>query len=278
MYSEETLSDGFAGVPRQPGSAAARMVRFAVLGPLGVQRGGVDHAPTSPKLLQLLALLAVRPGRIVTSDTIVQELWAGVPPRSVRTTLHTYIYHLRRCIDADGPAGNAETMLATKAPGYVLRVDAEQVDLFRFGRLRQEGLELQRRGRHAEAAHRYRAALRLWSGPPFSNVHCGPVLSAYAVELDEQRRGTQHLRIEAEIAGGHHRELIGELCSLSAANPLDEALHVQLMRVLGRSGRRSDAVSVYRDLRRRLTDELGVEPCDELQLLHRDLLSEGEHR
>lgn len=274
MYAEQRLSDGLAAVtPPSPESA----VRFTILGPLEVLKDDIDYAPTTPKILQLLALFVMRPGRMVHMDTIIQELWAADPPRSVRTTMHTYVYHLRRCIDQHGLAADGAEMLSTKPPGYVFHITPDQVDSFAFTRLQQQGQELQRQSRFAEAADTFRAALDLWSGPPFANVHCGSVLSAYTTELLEQRRATLHQRIEADITSGRHRELIGELRSLTTGNPLDEALHAQLMRALGRSGRRSDAMAVYRTLRMRLSHELGVEPCDELQLLHRDLLTDGDH-
>jgi DNA-binding SARP family transcriptional activator len=268
MYSE---------LPR-PDAPDDGEVTFTVLGPLEVLRGGVDHAPTTPKVLQLLAVLVMRPGRMVHIDTLIRELWSDNPPRTVRTTLHTYVYHLRRCIDQNGLAADGEKMLATKQSGYAFYIDPARVDTHRFVRLRQLGHEHQDAGDHAAAADAYRAALDLWSGPPLANVHCGPILSAYRTELLEQRRSVLHLRIEAEIVSGKHRELIGELRSLATGSPLDEALHGQLMRVLGRSGRRSDAMAVYRRLRSRLAGELGVEPCDDLQVLHRELISEGDHR
>ncbi|WP_329044017.1 AfsR/SARP family transcriptional regulator [Amycolatopsis sp. NBC_01488] len=253
-------------------------VRFTVLGPLEVLRDGVDYAPSAPKVLSLLAVLVMRPGKMVHIDTLIRELWSDHPPRTVRTTLHTYVYHLRRCIVQNGLAADAEAMLVTKQSGYTFHIDPSQVDTHRFARLQQAGHEHQDAGDQAAAADAYRAALDVWSGTPFTNVQCGPVLSAYRTELLEQRRGVLHLRIEAEILSGRHRELIGELRSLTTGSPLDEALHGQLMRALGRSGRRSDAMAVYRMLRTRLAGELGVEPCDDLQLLHRELISEGGHR
>ncbi|WP_020670835.1 AfsR/SARP family transcriptional regulator [Amycolatopsis nigrescens] len=251
-------------------------MRFNLLGPLEVVKNGIDYAPSPPKILQLLAMLVIRPGKIVHIDSITHELWANDPPRSVRKTIHTYVHNLRRCIEQNGLAADGEALLVTKSPGYLFRIDPEQVDLFTFQRLHQRGRELLRQHEHLDAARSLRSALDLWAGPPMANVHCGPVLSSYVVELLEQRRSARHLRIEAEIDGGLHRELIGELRSLVASNPLDEGLHGQLIRVLGRSGRRSDAMAAYRRLRARLNNELGVEPCDELQSLHHDLLSEGE--
>ncbi|MFD1151043.1 AfsR/SARP family transcriptional regulator [Saccharothrix hoggarensis] len=277
MYAEDPLSDELTGSslpepPTPPGGA----VRFTLLGPLEIRRNGVDHAPTTPKVLQLLGMLVRRPGRVVHIDSIVRELWADNPPRSVRTTMHTYVYQLRRCIEENQLAPFGEPMLVTKAPGYVLRISPEQVDVFEFQALQRRGRELLDHGRFAEAARCFRAALDLWSGSPLGNVQCGQVLSAYVLELTEERRSTLHLRIEAEIGAGAHHELIGELRSLISRNPMDEALHSQLMRVLGRSGRRSDALAAYRQLRARLNGELGVEPCDELQVLHRNLLCEGD--
>ncbi|MEU3626836.1 AfsR/SARP family transcriptional regulator [Amycolatopsis coloradensis] len=277
MYAGSRVSDTHHGSAPNPNpDLSASPVRFTLLGPLELVRDGIDYAPTTPKLLQVLAMLVMSPGKIVHIDTIVQELWANDPPRSVRTTMHTYVYQLRRCIDENDLAPYGETMLATKPPGYVFRIAPEQVDVFEFQTLQKQGRELQLRGEHAEAAKTFRSALDLWSGPPLANVHCGSVLSAYAVDLVEQRRSTLHLRIEADISAGMRHELIGELRSLVTANPLDEALHGQLIRVLGRSGRRSDALATYRQVRARLNNELGVEPCDELQILHHDLLSEGE--
>ncbi|WP_116049823.1 AfsR/SARP family transcriptional regulator [Amycolatopsis palatopharyngis] len=254
------------------------VVSFSILGPVEVLKNGIDYAPTTPKILQLLAMLIARPGKIVHIDSIINELWEDGPPRSVRTTVHTYVYHLRRFIEQNGLAADAESMLVTRAPGYVLRIDPAQVDVFTFQRLHRQGRELLDRGEHARAANCFRSALDLWSGPPVANVQCGPVLSAYGVELLEQRRNAHYLRIEADINGGLHRELVGELRSLVAANPLDERMHGQLLRVLAHSGRRSDAMASYRQLRERLNEDLGVEPCDELQVLHRALLSEGDPR
>jgi DNA-binding SARP family transcriptional activator len=261
-----------------PPTEPDRSVTFTLLGQLQVVKDGADHAPTAPKVLQLMGLLLMRPGSVVHNDTIVDELWAGRPPRSVRSTMQTYVYHLRKCIEQRGLAADPEAMLATRLPGYVLNVTPEQVDVFTFGELCQKGRALVAVGRHAEAAAAFRAALSLWSGPPLANVACGPVLSRYVVDLEEQRRNANHLRIESEIACGAHRELIGELRSSTAADRLDEMLHGQLMRVLAHSGRRSEAMTAFRELRTRLVDELGVEPCSELQNLYLDLLTGSADR
>lgn len=250
-------------------------VTFTLLGAVEILRGGVDFAPTAPKVLQLMSLLLLAPGRVVPSGTIVDELWGERPPRSVRTTMQTYVYHLRRCIEQNGLADDAERMLATRPPGYVLRIAPEQTDVGRFARLHREGRDLLVAGRSVEAAGVLRRALDLWSGPPLVNVSCGDVLSRHAVTLTEQLRDARHLWTEAEIASGGHRGLVAELRSRAAADDLDEELHGQLITVLARSGRRSEAMATYLDLRRRLVDELGIEPSDTLRTLHHDLLSDA---
>ncbi|SNR31658.1 transcriptional activator domain-containing protein [Haloechinothrix alba] len=155
-------------------------------------------------------------------------------------------------------------------------VDPARIDVFTFRQLFQEGRDLLERDHYSAAARSLRAALSLWTGPPMANVNCGPVLSSYAVDLQEQRRAAQHLRIQAELQAGSHRELIGELRALVGVEPCEEAMHGQLMRVLSLSGRRSDALATYRKLRTVLNEELGVEPCEELQRLHHELLSAGD--
>lgn len=276
MHPEVTVWDK-PGRPasRSPAGESRNSVTFTLLGPLQVIKDGQDYAPTAPKMLQLLAMLLLRPGKIVQVDSIIEELWANEPPRSVRTTMQTYVYQLRKCIEQNGLAPDGDALLVTKSPGYVFRIHPQQVDVFAFDRRCRQGRQLLDEGHYDEAARAFRSALSLWSGAPMVNVNCGAVLSAYAVELQERRRNAQHLRIQAEIDGGMHHDLIGELRSLVTANPLDEGLHGQLMRVLGMSGRRSDAMATYRDLHARLNSELGVDPCDELQSLHHELLSAG---
>jgi DNA-binding SARP family transcriptional activator len=256
------------GTSTEPNGVA---VCARLLGPLELHSGGVDRAPTTPKLLQLLAMLLIRPGKTVHIDSLVHELWNDTPPRSVRRTLHTYVHHLRRHLDPEGEGG----LLVTSPPGYRLDVDAGVIDVSEFQRLHRVGRELLAEGDNTAAAHAFRTALDLWSGPPLANIHCGPTLAAYTVYLLEHRRNARDLWIEAEILAGRHREMLGVLRSLTTANPLDETLHGQLIRALWLSGRRSDALASYQWLRARRDDELGVDPCAELRELHRELLSEG---
>ncbi|PSL52695.1 DNA-binding SARP family transcriptional activator [Saccharothrix carnea] len=248
-------------------------VRFSVLGPVEVWLGERDCTPKAPKVLQVLAFLLLRANRTVRTEPLIQELWGEDPPRSALTTIQTYAYQLRRLFVREGLAENGEDMLVTRSHGYALYVEPEQLDVHRFWALRDEGRALMQQNRFAEAAPRLRAALDLWSENPLVNVRLGAHLSAYVVDLQEQRRNTQQFAIEAEMELGLHRELIGELRAMTATHPLDEWFHWQLMMVLDRSGRRSEALHVYRSLRSTLNDELGIDPSREVQELHSRLLS-----
>ncbi|MEO3930631.1 AfsR/SARP family transcriptional regulator [Micromonosporaceae bacterium B7E4] len=248
------------------------MVRFRALGPLEIVHGGRECTPSAPKVLQVLALLVLRANQIVHMDTLIEQLWGEHPPRSALTTIQTYIYQLRRFLERNAFVGNGEEIVVTRVPGYILRVDPRQIDLQRFEQLAAIGRDQFRQGQYAEAARHLRAALALWTGSPLANVHLGGQLAGYVANLQEQRRAVLHLRIQSDIELGLHRELIGELRSLVVLHPLDEWLHGQLIRVLDRSGRRSDALMVYHGLRHTLDAELGIPPSAEIQEIHQRLL------
>ncbi len=247
-------------------------VKFTTLGSLQIWNGHRDCSPKTPKVLQVLALLLVRANRTVRTESLIQELWGEEPPRSALTTIQTYIYQLRRLVEREQLAASGEDMLITRSPGYTLVIQSGQLDLQTFCDLREEGRVHFGHRRFAEASSNLRAALKLWTENPLANVKLGAQLSAHVVDLQEQRRNTLQLAIESEMELGLHRELIAELRSMTAVYPLDEWFHQQLMRVLVRSGRRSDALWVFRNLRSTLGDELGIDPSPETQKLHSELL------
>ncbi len=250
-------------------------LEFNLLGKVEIRRGTKAYGPTAPKLLQTLALLLTEAGMVVQSESLINELWDERPPASAQRTMQTYVYQLRKLLKDNNLVDRPERVLRTEAPGYLLAIDRSQVDGFHFDQLSDRGRAELADGRFEQAARSLRSALGLWSGPPLANVECGPLLSAYAVNLQERRREVHSLRIQAEMEAGMHRELIGELRALTTANPLDEHLHAQLIRVLDRSGRRGEALYAYHGLRDGLLKELGVEPCSELQQLHLDMLAKG---
>jgi DNA-binding SARP family transcriptional activator len=258
--------------PRYDDSAAPR---FSVLGPVEMRRNDRDYSPTAPKLRQLLALLLMRSGHPVHTDSIIHEVWSQEPPRSVRTDVRTLVDQLRRCIEDADPAASGRHVLAARHQGYVLRVEPRHIDVVVFQQLVLQGQEKFHAGQYEDAARLLRSGLALWSGAPMANVACGPVLSSYVVELQEQLRTARYLRIQAGIESGHGQDLIEDLHALVASDPLDEGSHAQLMQVLTNAGRRAAAAALYRQLREHLIAERGLEPCENLQRLHFRLLRAG---
>ncbi|PZG53346.1 hypothetical protein C1I98_05485 [Spongiactinospora gelatinilytica] len=246
--------------------------RFTVLGPMEVMHGGRACTPSAPKVRQVLALLLVSANRLVLVDSIIQELWGNNPPKSALTTTQTYIYHLRSLIERERLSGTGRELLVTKPFGYTLLVDQDQLDQGRFDRLVTQAAGLLRQGRYEAASADLREALALWQGPPLANVTQGPLLRSHVVHLADRRTHAMELRIEADLHLGRHRDLIGELRSLIAENPLHEWLHAQLVNVLSQAGRRAEALAAFQNLREILARELGLDPSPAVQRLHREVL------
>ncbi|OIK06004.1 AfsR/SARP family transcriptional regulator [Streptomyces monashensis] len=251
-------------------------MQIQVLGPLSADVNGVSIVPTAGKPRQILALLAFHPGRVVPVPTLMEEIWGTSMPRSAMTTLQTYILQLRRRLGtAMGPdaPGTAKEVLATRHGGYLLQVQPESVDVHRYEQLVAAGQAAFEEGADEQAAHLFRSALAMWQGTSLVDVRVGPILEIEVMRLEESRLVTVERRIDADLRLGRHTEVIAELADLIARHPHHEGLHSQAMVALYRSGRQASALDVYRRMRIRLVEELGVEPSPQLQRLHQAMLA-----
>ncbi len=260
-----------------------RVVEINLLGPMEVLRQGAILTPSAPKLRTVLSLLAVQTSIVVRTDKIIEELWEDSPPTSVTTTLQTYIYQLRKLLRLGTPpdmdrAGDtpAEAALRTSPYGYALFLDPDMLDATRFERLSDQGRRELEAGDMNAASETLSRALRLWRGPALVDVGHGPVLRAEALRLEEINRNTLERRIEADLHLGRHHELLGELTGLAAEQPTHEGLQAKLMLALHRAGRRSEALQIYQRTRSTLAKELGLDPSNELEQLHRAVLAADE--
>ncbi len=213
------------------------------------------------KQRSLLALLLLNVGEIVSTDRLVEELWAGQPPKTAVGSLQNLVSELRKALGPD--------VLRTRAPGYVLDVDPELVDVHRFQRL----VARAREGKDAELrAAQLREALALWRGPPLADLALEPFAQVEIARLEELRTAAREELIYAELEVGRHSQLVGELEALVAEHPLREKLRGQLMLALYRSGRQAEALEAYREARETLVEQLGIEPSPELQRLEQAIL------
>jgi DNA-binding SARP family transcriptional activator len=225
-------------------------VEFRILGPVEVLDEGRSVPLPAGKPRALLRFLLLNRNRVVSAETLIDELWGDEPSESATKALQGYVSQLRKALGAD--------RLVTKPPGYSLRVEDGELDLDRFEQLAREGRERLAAGDVKAASRELGSALELWRGP--------------APGLEERRLAALEDRIDADLALARHAELVAELETLVAEHPLRERLRGQLMLALYRSGRQADALEEYRRTRETLVDELGIEPSEELQELQRAIL------
>jgi DNA-binding SARP family transcriptional activator len=249
-------------------------ISIQILGSLSAHLNCRPVAPTAPKQRQVLVLLALNAGRVVTIPTLVEELWGDEPPRSFTTTLQTYILQLRsRLAAAATDGGYARRLLDTRYSGYQLESRSCQTDVEEFDRLARAGRSAAEIGDQRAASELLGGALALWRGPALVDVPTGRVLEAEAASLEETRLGVLERRIEADLALHRHADLLGELMMLVARNPMNENFCALLMTALYRSGHAGRALEAFRRIRTVLRDELGVEPSSRLQRLQQVILA-----
>ncbi|MGN9913974.1 BTAD domain-containing putative transcriptional regulator [Phytohabitans sp. LJ34] len=247
-------------------------MRIQVLGDFSVLVAGRDVTPSAPKLRQILAVLALRCNEVVHLEALVDEVWADRPPRNAAAALHTYVYELRRELFAEVPA-DATRFLQTRQHGYVAQVPAEEIDVTVFERLVADGGTALSNDDAARAREHLGNALSLYRGRALANIRCGELLTGHVTRLEEGRLRALDMRIEADLLLGRHQEVIGELRAIVGDQRFHEGFHAKLMLALHRSGRRNEALDTYQVLRRRLVEELGIEPGRTVQRLQRALVS-----
>ncbi len=246
-------------------------MKFRVLGAFEVFDDSHEVTPTAPKLRDVLALLALRRHQLVQRFTLLEELWGVNPPPSATSTLHTYIYKLRKIL-GDDLVPESQGMLRTRPTGYIMFLPPGDLDATVFETLVEEGRAALDAEEYERGAQLLSQALSLWRGPALADVEPGEVLAAHVTSLEESRLSALEMRIDADLKVGRHRETISELAELCAAHPLHEGLHSKLMLALYRSGRRYHALKVYQDLRDTMVEELGLEPSAGTRRLQQSML------
>jgi len=249
---------------------------FSLLGHMSLCAFGVTLPPAAPKPRQALALLLMEANQVVSVPTLIREIWDEAPPRSVLATMQTYILQLRKMLAAGlrvQPSQVSSRLLVTKDGGYVINTDPGTIDVFRFEQLARQGRAALARSENELATRTLREALALWRGEAFVDIRTGPMLQGHLVRLEEARLAALEYRIEADMRMGRHHELLPELAYLTAQHNLHESLHAQLMVALYRSGRRSEALDVFRRMRTRLIDQIGLEPSLRMQQVQRAILA-----
>jgi DNA-binding SARP family transcriptional activator len=249
------------------GPVTERM-EFCLLGPLAVRCAGVDVVVEGWKLRAVLAALLLSAGRVVPVEELTETLWGSEPPASARTGVRNHVKRLRQVLGEPGRA-----RISTGPGGYLISVQAGELDVSRFEDMLSSARAAAGAGGWNRAADLARESLSLWRGEPLADVGSELLALREVPRLTEIRLQALELRIEADLRLGCAAEVIGELRRLTAAHPLRERLHGQLMLALYQGGRQAEALAAYQDARRVLADELGTEPGRELHGLHQQILA-----
>ncbi len=234
-------------------------MRIQVLGPVSVWRDGARLALGSPQRRAVLALLTASRGRQLPFAGLAEALWGERPPASAPNVVQTHIKHLRRLLEPGRPPRAPSIVLPRVGDGYALRVPDDVVDLSRFRALVDAADAARRDGDEGRANALLAEALDVWRQPPLVDL---PFLASHpvVVALTGERGGVVAQYGDAMIAAGRSAEALHILQEAAAAHPLDEDAQARLIRAYESVGRRDQAVAVYRRSRRRLADELGVDP------------------
>jgi DNA-binding SARP family transcriptional activator/class 3 adenylate cyclase len=238
---------------------------FRLLGPLEVFHDHVSVRIAAGKQGALLAILLLNANRTASREQLIDSLWGEDVPESAQKMVQIQVSQLRKALP--------EPRLHTRQPGYVLEVREGELDVARFERAVADARRALAQGDPENATELLGQALALWRGPALAEFS-EPFARHEGARLEELRLAAVELRIEAELALGHQRNVVGELETLIAQHPLRERLRSQHMLALYRSGRHAEALASYQTFRRALADQLGIEPSASLRELERLMLQQ----
>ncbi|MGH3716189.1 MAG: BTAD domain-containing putative transcriptional regulator [Micromonosporaceae bacterium] len=237
-------------------------VEIRLLGPFQLSKDGQPIKLPVGRLRSLLAALALSPGRPVRLERLVECLWgADGAPLTARQVLQNTVWRLRK-VDAAPVVVDGEA--------YLLDVPPEAVDVTRFNQALDRAAAAD-----TDAAERQALteAVALWRGEPLSGVDSEVLQRDLVPTLTERYLTAVERRIDIDLAGSVPDGLVAELRALTGQHPLRESLWLQLMTVLGRSGRDAEALAAYEQLRVTLADQLGADPSAAVRELHQQLLT-----
>ena len=242
-------------------------MRLRILGTVRVHNGDSWRTVPAAKQRTLLALLVLHPDRMLDRDWLIETLWAGNPPSSAAGLLAHYMWRLRTLLPADVREG-----LQGTGGGYVFTLGADATDHQQFQALQASARTAEGRGDLEPAMAELTRALDLWSGPALSDARTLPLLASAAGHLDQLRVEAAESLAELQLACGRHLDALPALRELTATEPYRERPWMSLLTALHRAGRRTDALSAYQRLWRTWTEQLGIEPSQELKDLHLSLI------
>jgi len=245
---------------------------FGILGPVCAWQDGQEFDLGPGKQRAVLAVLLLNANQPVSASEIVEAVWGEAPPANGANMVQKRVSGLRNAFEPERPPRVPGQLLDLTDAGYLLRVQPGQLDTDRLRSHLDQARAARNAGQPEVALRELHAGLRLWRGSPLAGL-AGPFFEAERHRLTEIYASALEDAMAVELELGRHQHVVPELFRLVTEHPLRERLRYLLMQALARSGRQAEALAVYRDARRYLVDELGIEPGNELRELHQQILT-----
>jgi DNA-binding SARP family transcriptional activator len=241
---------------------------ISLLGPIRAHRGGQRLYLGTPRQREVLAVLALRSGMVMSIEQIIDAVWTGRRPPTVGNMVHTYIGRLRRVLELPG---HPAALLRSARPGYTLDMTPGAIDIHQYEYDIRRARAARTTGDLPSALALFRRAVARWSGPPLQEAS-GPLAEAERIRLAELHQDVLEEVTGVRLLLGDDENLIAELRRMIVEQPMRERRWELLLVALGQTSRRAEALTAFQDARLAMVDRLGVEPGDHLQDLHLRLL------
>ncbi|MGA4851046.1 AfsR/SARP family transcriptional regulator [Streptomyces sp. G5(2025)] len=247
------------------------MLSFSILGALQIRTASGFAEISGDLQRNLIQTLLVSEGRPISGESLVEEMWGDSVPDKQANALQAHISRLRRKLKSLEPDLTV-SRVTIHPSGYRLTIHEGEFDAAEFTKAVRQA-EAAGPADAAATAPLLGQALAMWRGPVFGDFPGGTICQLACARYEEYRMRAMELRFEAELRLGHHAAMLAELHEAHSNHPLRERFCEQLMVALYRSGRQADALNVYRNMRRHLSDELGIDPSPALRHIEHAILA-----
>ncbi|MGW3290400.1 ATP-binding protein [Streptomyces sp. NPDC001002] len=250
-------------------------LRLQVLGPLRIWRDGVELDTGPRQQSYLLAVLLARAGEPISTSELVDLVWAEDVPASAVNILQKYVGALRRLFEPLLPVREAGSFLHRRGNSYLFTAGSATLDLVVFREFVDAARAALTRHDHEAALDHYVGALGLWHGPAGDGIADGTNTTTVFTALDNEFYDACTAAAELAVSMGQPERVLAALRLAASMAPFNEPVLAGLVGVLGAAGRQAEALAMFRQVRDRLSEELGIDPGPALEEAQRRILTQS---
>ncbi|MEV4629860.1 BTAD domain-containing putative transcriptional regulator [Micromonospora sp. NPDC049523] len=260
-------------VPVSP--AGADSLRLRILGPLRMWRGATELDAGPRQQAYLLALLLARVGQPITTSELIGLIWGDDVPTSALNVIQKYVGALRRLLEPATSARESGSYLHRRGNAYLFDAGPGTLDLVAFRELLDAAKAALARHHHETALDHYLDALGLWQGPAAEGFTHGTAAMAIFAALDDEFHAACTAAADLAVSLRRPERVLPALQLATKMAPFHEPVQASLISTLGAAGRQAEALSAFRILQDRLSDELGIDPGPALQAAYLQVLRQA---